>query len=183
MKTPEMRAGGAATATGHGRSSAMSAWRASSSDGFSFIELLIVVTIVGILATGAMGLSRWEAKRTSEIELQRALREVRSAIDAYKEAVDQGLIESEPDEQGYPPDLESLVEGVELIATGEDEDETRRIKFLRRIPIDPMTGDTEWGLRSYQDRPDSRFWGRENVYDVYTKHRGTAIDGSLYRDW
>ena len=156
---------------------------ATPEQGFSFIELLIVVTIVGILATGALGLSRWEAKRTAEIELQRALREIRSAIDAYHEAVEQGLIESEPDERGYPPDLESLVEGVELIASAEDEDETRRIKFLRRIPIDPMTGDTEWGLRSYQDRPESRFWGRENVYDVYTKDRGTAIDGSRYRDW
>ena len=93
------------------------------------------------------------------------------------------MIESEPDERGYPPDLESLVEGVELVATAEDEDETRRIKFLRRIPIDPMTGGTEWGLRSYQDRPNSRFWGRENVWDVYTKGEGTAIDGSRYRDW
>jgi general secretion pathway protein G len=130
-----------------------------------------------------MGLTRWESKRTAEIELQRALREIRSAIDAYHEAVVQGLIESEPDEQGYPPDLDSLVEGVELIATAEDEDETRRIKFLRRIPIDPITGGTEWGLRSYQDRPDGRFWGRENVWDVYTKGEGTAIDGSRYRDW
>jgi general secretion pathway protein G len=151
--------------------------------GFSFIELLIVVTIVGILATGAMGLTRWETKRSAEIELQRALRDIRSAIDAYHEAAEQGVIESEPDERGYPPDLESLVEGVELIATADDEDETRRIKFLRRIPIDPMTGSSEWGLRSYQDRPDSRFWGRENVYDVYTKSEGTAIDGSRYRDW
>lgn len=152
--------------------------------GFSFIELLIVVTMIGILATGAMGLTRWETKRTDEIELQHALRQIRSAIDAYHEAVDAGLIESEPDERGYPPDLDALVEGVELIATGEDdEDETRRMKFLRRIPIDPMTGKAEWGLRSYQDRPDSRFWGRENVYDVYSKSERTAIDGSRYRDW
>lgn len=157
--------------------------RPSSNGGFSFIELLIVVTIVGILATGAMGLSRWESKRTSEIELQRALREIRSAIDDFHEAAEQGLIESEPNERGYPPDLESLVEGVELIATADDDDETRRIKFLRRIPIDPMTGSTDWGMRSYQDRPDARYWGRQNVYDVYTKDRGTAIDGSLYREW
>jgi general secretion pathway protein G len=150
--------------------------------GFSFIELLIVVTIVGILATGALGLTRWEHKRTAEIELQRALREIRSAIDAHHEAVESGLIESEPDERGYPPDLASLVEGVELVDTGDD-DEPRLMKFLRRIPIDPMTGNTDWGLRSYQDAPDARFWGRENVYDVYSKSARTAIDGSLYRDW
>lgn len=150
--------------------------------GFSFIELLIVVTIIGILATGALGLTRWEQKRTSEIELQRALREIRSAIDAYNEAVNSGLIESEPDERGYPPDLESLVEGVEMVdTTGEAED--LRMKFLRRIPIDPMTGSADWGLRSYQDDPDARYWGRENVYDVYSKSERTAIDGSRYRDW
>lgn len=156
---------------------------ARSERGFSFIELLIVVTIVGILATGALGLSRWEQKRTAEIDLHRALREIRSAIDDYHAAVDDGLIESEPDERGYPPDLESLVEGVELVDTTGEEDETRRIKFLRRIPTDPMTAGTDWGLRSYQDDPDSRFWGRENVYDVYSKSPRTAIDGSRYRDW
>ena len=153
-------------------------------NGFSFIELLIVVTIVGVLATGALGLSRWGSLRSDEIELRRALREIRSAIDAYHEAVADGLIESPPDGRGYPPDLESLVEGVELIATGEDEEDAiRRMKFLRRIPIDPMTGEADWGLRSYQDDSDSRFWGGENVYDVFSKSEGVTIDGSRYRDW
>ncbi len=152
--------------------------------GFSFIELLIVVTIVSVLATGALGLSRWGAVRSNEIELRRALREIRSAIDTYHEAVAGGLIESPPAERGYPPDLESLVEGVELLATGEDdEDVIQRMKFLRRIPIDPMTGDADWGLRSYQDDSDSRFWGGENVYDVFSKSEGATIDGSRYRDW
>lgn len=151
-------------------------------EGFTFIELLVVVTIVGILATAAMGLTRWEAKRTDEIELRRALREIRSAIDAYQEAVEGGLIETEPNERGYPPDLESLVEGVELVDRG-DGDDPGRMKFLRRIPVDPMTGSREWGLRSYQDDPDSRFWGSENVYDVFTKSNGVAIDGTRYRDW
>ena len=152
--------------------------------GFSFIELLIVVTIIGVLATGALGLSRWGSVRSDQIELRRALREIRSAIDAYHEAVEAGLLENPPDERGYPPDLESLVEGVELIATGEDEEDAiRRMKFLRRIPIDPMTGEADWGLRSYQDDSDSRFWGGENVYDVFSKSEGATIDGSRYRDW
>ena len=155
-----------------------------SARGFSLIELLIVVTIVGILATAALGLSRWESKRTAEIELQRALREIRSAIDTYHEAVRDGLIDSESDQRGYPADLESLVEGVELVDSGAGEDdEPRRMKFLRRIPVDPMIGTREWGLRSYQDDADSRFWGRENVYDVFSKSDGVAIDGSRYRDW
>ena len=153
-------------------------------NGFSFIELLIVVTIISVLATGALGLSRWGSVRSDQIELRRALREIRSAIDAYHEAVEAGLLESPPDERGYPPDLESLVEGVELIATGEDEEDAiRRMKFLRRIPIDPMTGEADWGLRSYQDDSDSRFWGGENVYDVFSKSEGATIDGSRYRDW
>ena len=153
-------------------------------NGFSFIELLIVVTIIGVLATGALGLSRWGSVRSDEIELRRALREIRSAIDAYHEAVVAGLIESPPDGRGYPPDLESLVEGVELMATGEDEEDAiRQMKFLRRLPIDPMTGEADWGLRSYQDDSDSRFWGGENVYDVFSRSEGVTIDGSRYRDW
>ena len=121
-------------------------------------------------------------QRQRKAELHRSLRELRTAIDNFKDAVDAGLIGStdvRAGSEGYPPDLETLVEGVSVVndASG------RELKFLRRIPIDPLTGDTEWGLRAYQDRPDSTTWGGQNVYDVYTTARSTALDGTRYRDW
>ncbi len=152
------------------------------SKGFTFIELLVVTTILLILATAAMQLARVTVQRQREIELHRALREIRTAIDKYKDSVDNGLIGSvdvKVGSEGYPPDLETLVEGVSVAndASG------RKLKFLRRVPQDPMTKSTDWGMRAYGDKPDSTSWGGGNVYDVYTKAEGTALDGTKYRDW
>jgi len=149
--------------------------------GFTFIEMIVVTTILLVLASTVMPLAQVTMQRQREAELHRALREMRTALDKFKDAVDQGLIPStelEPANEGYPPDLEKLVDGVSVAndASG------RKLKFLRRIPVDPMTRD-EWGLRSYQDDPDSKSWGRQNVFDVYTKSEGTALDGTKYRDW
>lgn len=150
--------------------------------GYTFIELLIVGTILLILASAAMPLTRVTVQRTKEAELRRVLREMRTAIDKFKDAVDAGLISNldvRAGSEGYPPDLETLVEGVSVAndASG------RKLKFLRRIPIDPLTGEAEWGLRAYQDRPDSMSWGGQNVYDVYSLAEGTGLDGTKYRDW
>ncbi len=150
--------------------------------GYSFVELLVVATILLVLASAILPLAKVAMQRQREAELRRSLRELRTAIDNFKDAVDAGLIGStdvRAGSEGYPPDLETLVEGVSVVndASG------RKLKFLRRIPIDPLTGDTEWGLRAYQDRPDSITWGGQNVYDVYTRARGTALDGTSYRDW
>jgi len=150
--------------------------------GFTFIELVVVTTILLILASTVMPLAQVVTQRQHEAELRRALREMRTALDRFKDAVDQGLIPStelEPANEGYPPDLETLVEGVSAAGDASG----RKLKFLRRIPMDPMTRSTEWGLRSYQDDPDSTSWGRQNVFDVYTTSSGTALDGTMYRDW
>ena len=150
--------------------------------GYTFIELLVVATIVMILASAIMPLAKVTAQRTREAELRRALREMRTAIDRFKDAADLGQIGSldlKAGAENYPADLDQLVEGVNAAndATG------KKLKFLRRVPIDPMTHKAEWGLRSYQDKPDSASWGRQNVYDVYTKSAGTALDGTKYKDW
>ena len=156
--------------------------RTSRSTGYSFVELLVVSAILLILASAVAPLAHVTVQRQRETELRRALREMRTAIDRYKDAVDLGTIggtEIDPDDQGYPPSLEILVEGVEPV----DENAGSVVRFLRRIPVDPMTGSTDWGLRSYQDDPDVTRWGGDNVYDVYTRSRGTALDGTRYRDW
>src|SRR4051794_27256933 len=150
--------------------------------GFTFIELLVVTTILIVLASAIMPLTRVTLQREREGELRRALREMRTAIDKYKDAVDTGQIGStdiRAGSEGYPPELETLVEGVLKAndATG------IKLKFLRRIPMDPMTHSTEWGMRSYQDKPDSSSWGGQNVYDVYSKAEGVALDGTKYKDW
>jgi general secretion pathway protein G len=150
--------------------------------GYTFVELLLVTTILMILASAVMPLAQVTSQRQREAELRRTLRELRTAIDAFKAAVDEGRIpttELEPGSEGYPPDLDTLVEGVAAAgdATG------RKLRFLRRVPIDPMSGDTEWGLRSYQDSPTSTSWGGQNVFDVYTRNGGTGLDGTTYRDW
>jgi general secretion pathway protein G len=152
------------------------------SSGFTFIELIVVTTILLILASAVMPLAKVTVQRQREMELHRSLREMRTAIDKYKDAVDNGLIGSvdvKAGSEGYPPDLETLVEGVSVAndASG------RKLKFLRRVPMDPITNSTEWGLRSYTDKPDSTSWGGGNVYDVYCKSQGTALDGTKYRDW
>jgi len=150
--------------------------------GFTFIELVVVTTILLVLASTVMPLAQVAVQRQREAELHRTLREIRTALDKFKDAVDQGLVPStelEPANEGYPPDLEKLVDGVRLAndASG------RKLKFLRKIPVDPMTKDTKWGMRSYQDDPDSTSWGGQNVYDVYTKSDGVALDGTKYKDW
>jgi general secretion pathway protein G len=150
--------------------------------GYTFVEMLVVATILMILAAGIMPLARVTAQRSREAELRRALREMRTAIDKFKDAADTGQIGSldiKVGSENYPPDLQTLVDGVNAAndATG------RKLKFLRRIPTDPMTRNTEWGLRSYQDKPDSTRWGGQNVFDVYTTFEGKALDGSKYRDW
>lgn len=156
--------------------------RALSTSGYTFVEVLVVSVILMILASAAMPLARVTIQRQKEIELRRALRELRTAIDRYKDAVDLGLVpatEVRTGSEGYPPELDTLVEGVPMAndASG------RKLKFLRRIPFDPITGDREWGMRSYQDKPDATSWGGQNVYDVYSKSPNTALDGTKYRDW
>ena len=152
--------------------------------GFTLTEMLVTVAILAILAGAAVPLAKNAVQREKEIELQRALREMREAIDAYKKLADEKKIQPESDTEGYPPDLKTLVEGVELGgAAGESSGGAKVVKFLRRIPKDPMTGARDWGLRSFQDEPEASAWGGENVYDIYTKSRGKALDGSLYREW
>ncbi|MGE3509666.1 MAG: type II secretion system protein [Vicinamibacterales bacterium] len=162
------------------RSTRATRWRLER--GYTFVELLVVSSIILILASAAMPLAKVTATRQREAELRRALREMRTAIDRYKDAADLGQIgalEIKAGSEGYPADLDTLVEGVAAAndATG------RKLKFLRRIPVDPMTRSTEWGLRAYQDAPDATRWGGQNVFDVYTTHAGTALDGTKYRDW
>ena len=150
--------------------------------GYTFIELLVVSTILLILASAVMPLAQVTSQRQRESELRRGLRELRTAIDRFKDAVDQGLIATsdlEAGSEGYPPSLDTLVEGV----TAANDASGRKLKFLRRVPIDPMTGSREWGLRSYQDKPDVTTWGGKSVFDVYTKADGTGLDGTKYREW
>lgn len=150
---------------------------------FTLTEMLVTAAILAVLAGAAIPLAKNAVQREKEIELSRSLRGLREAIDSYKRLADEKKILTEPDSEGYPPDLKTLVEGVEVSGTGDDGSRVRVRKFLRRIPKDPMTRSTDWGLRSYQDKPDAETWGGENVYDVYTKSRGRALDGSLYREW
>jgi len=153
-------------------------------NGFTLIEMLVTLTVLAILASAIIPLGQMALKREKEIELKRDLRLLREAIDAYKKMADEKKFEFEEETMGYPPNLEILVKGVETKVEEEGKEATTKVvKFLRRIPRDPITGTLDWGLRSYQDKPDSTNWGEENVYDVYTKSQGTAIDGSKYKDW
>jgi len=150
--------------------------------GYTFIELLVVATIIMILASAIMPLAKVTSQRTREAELRRSLREMRTAIDRFKDAADLNQIaplELKAGSENYPADLDQLVEGV----TPQNDATGKKLKFLRRIPIDPMTHKAEWGLRSYQDKPDATRWGGQNVFDVYTTFEGTALDGTKYRDW
>ncbi len=143
--------------------------------GFTLLELIIATTIVVILSTMAVPMARITIQRERERMLREDLWEMRDAIDRYKDAADRGGFQTKVDSQNYPPDLETLVKGVDV--------QGKKVRFLRKIPVDPMTGTTEWGLRSMQDDPDSDSWGEQNVFDVYTKSQGTALDGTKYRDW
>jgi general secretion pathway protein G len=143
--------------------------------GLTLIELIITVTIVGILATAALPVARFEVKRQKERELRRDLWEMRDAIDKYKDAADRGGILLKVDSVGYPPDLQTLVDGVEV--------KDKKVRFLRAIPTDPMTKSTDWGERSNQDDADATSWGGQNVFDVFTKSDGTALDGTKYNTW
>lgn len=156
--------------------------RLRSSRGYSFIELLAVTSIILILASAIMPLVKVTMRRQQEVDLRRALREMRTAIDRFKDAADLQMIalqDLEAGNEGYPETLELLVEGVTMSGDASG----RKLKFLRRIPIDPMTRSNEWGMRSYQDKPDSSGWGGQNVFDVYTKSDGIALDGTKYKDW
>jgi general secretion pathway protein G len=143
--------------------------------GFTLIELIVATMILLILTTMALPLARLTIKRDREKELRRDLWEMRDAIDRYKDAADRGAFQIKVDTQGYPGDLETLVKGEDV--------QGKKVRFLRKIPVDPMTGTTEWGLRSMQDDPDSDSWGGQNVFDVYTKSQGTGLDGTKYKDW
>jgi len=156
--------------------------RTSKEAGFTFVELLVVCAILLILASAILPLARVSVQRQREADLRVALHEMRNAIDKYKDIADAGGIapfDLKAGNENYPPDLQTLVTGVTKAndATG------TKLKFLRRIPMDPMTKSTDWGLRAYGDRPDSTAWGGSNVYDVYTKSEGKALDGTKYKDW
>jgi general secretion pathway protein G len=148
--------------------------------GYTFVEVAIVAAIIAILASAVLPLAKVTIQRNREIELRRALREMRTAIDKYKDAADQNLIAEPPiTAEGYPPTLETLVEG----APAANDTTGKKLRYLRRIPRDPMTKSTEWGMRSSRDDANSKAWGGQNVYDVYTKYDGTALDGTKYTDW
>jgi general secretion pathway protein G len=144
--------------------------------GFTLLELIVAATILSILTMMALPLARVTIQREREKELRQALWEMRDAIDRYKDAADRGAFQPKVDSGGYPPDLETLVKGVE--AQG-----GKKIRFLRSIPVDPMTKSKEWGMRSMQDDPDSDSFGGQSVFDVYTKSTGTGLDGTKYKDW
>lgn len=148
--------------------------------GFTLVEVLTVTVIVGILAAAAIPLAQNAFRREKEIELRRALRLLRTAIDDYKEFVEANKVDFDEDTYGYPEKLEALVKGVEY---KDKKNKTRVAKFLRRIPRDPITATYDWGLRSYQDKIGSRSWGGQNVWDVYCDSEKKALDGTYYRDW
>ena len=143
--------------------------------GFTLLELIIATMILLVLTSMAVPLARVTIKREKERELRRDLWEMRDAIDRYKDAADRNAFQTKVGSQNYPPDLETLVKGEEV--------QGKKIRFLRKIPVDPMTNSTEWGMRSMQDDPDSDSWGGQNVFDVFTKSQSIGLDGSKYKDW
>jgi len=144
--------------------------------GVTLLEMIIVISILLILMGAAVPVVRISVRRDKEIELRRDLWEMRDAIDRYHDAANKNLFQIKLGTDGYPQDLDTLVNGVE-IAGG------KKMRFLRRVPVDPMTGNTDWGLRSMQDDPKSDSWGGQNVFDVYTKSTSTALNGTNYKDW
>lgn len=144
-------------------------------DGFTLLELIVATAILSILTMMALPLAQITIKRQREKQLRHELWEMRDAIDRYKDYADRGAFQIKTDSYGYPPSLDDLVKGVDVGG--------KKVRFLRKIPVDPMMGNTEWGLRSMQDDPDSDSWGSQNVFDVYTKSEGTGLDGTKYKDW
>jgi len=143
--------------------------------GLTLIELIVAITILMVLTAAALPVVRVRIVREKERELHRDLWEMRDAIDRYKDAADRGAFQIKLGSNGYPPDLDTLVDGVDV--------QGKKVRFLRRVPVDPMTGRAEWGMRSDQDDPKSEAWGGQDVFDVYTKSEGTALDGTKYKDW
>ncbi len=143
--------------------------------GFTLLELVIATMILLVLTSMVLPLANFTIKRAKEKELRQDLWMMRDAIDRYKDAADRGAFQTKVDSQNYPPDLDTLVKGVDV--------QGKKLRFLRKIPKDPMTGNTDWGLRSMQDDPDSDSWGEQNVFDVYSKSTGDALDGTKYKDW
>ena len=152
--------------------------RQFSDEAFMLIELIAAITILLVLTTLALPLARNEIIRARETRLHENLRMIRDAIDRYKNDSDYGKIPIKVDSFGYPPDLQTLVDGVPVKGSAKG-----KYKYLRKIPVDPMTGTADWGLRAMQDDPDSKSWGGQNVFDVYSKSQGTALDGTQYADW
>ncbi len=152
--------------------------RSARQAGFTVVELAVVAAMIAILTGMVVPVVRYTVKRQDELELRFQLRLVRDAIDKYKQYSDSGLIPPQLGTEGYPPELQTLVDGAKLVGQID-----KKQKFLRRVPVDPMTKKPEWGLRSYQDDPKTTSWGGSNVYDVYSKSEGKALDGSKYRDW
>ena len=144
-------------------------------EGLTLIELIVTVAILGILASAALPVARFQVKRQNERLLHYDLWMMRDAIDKYKDAADKGAFQTKVDSQNYPPDLQTLVDGVDI--------QGKKVRFLRRIPVDPMTANSEWGLRSMQDDPKSDSFGGQSVFDVYSKSQGTGLDGTKYTDW
>lgn len=143
--------------------------------GFTLLEMIVATTILLILMGAAVPVAKLSYRRQKETELRRDLWEMRAAIDRYKEYADRNAFQQKVDSQGYPPDLDTLVKGVDI--------QGKKIRFLRRVPVDPMTGKNEWGMRSMQDDPTSDSWGGQNVFDVFTKSDGMGLDGTKYKDW
>ena len=146
--------------------------------GYTLAELVMVAAVMVILAGAALPAVKYTSRRTKEMELRHHLRSMRDAIDSYKRYSDMGMLPVDLGTEGYPAELELMVEGVEIAGQVD-----RKLKLLRRIPVDPMTGEAEWGLRSYQDEPDADSWGGENVFDVYSLSGGVGLNGVPYREW
>lgn len=145
--------------------------------GYTLTELVMVAAMIALLSTIVLPVAKFTVKRRKEADLRLSLRQMRTAIDEHKKLSDNGMIPVKLGGEGYPESLEVLVEGIDLVG------QERKQRFLRRIPIDPMTGEPEWGLRSYQDEPDSTSFGGQNVYDVFSLSEGTGLDGTEYKDW
>jgi general secretion pathway protein G len=146
--------------------------------GLTILELIIATSILLILSTAALPVMKFTIIRAKEAELRSDLREMRKAIDKYKDAGDLNLVRTKVGSENYPPDLETLVKGVDYGGGG-----LQKMRFLRRIPIDPMTGRADWSLRSVQDDPDTTSWGGEDVFDVHSASTATALDGTKYSEW